>query len=138
MTPTWTTFAVAEAVCLLTRSKEVLVLLKRSNQRTATEAKQIRQGLGRDVFGEFLLFVPASAFIVLETVRYMLPTYLTNYPSTPGVLGLLSYGFPLRTLRTLVVRLALRNLAEFRDVLDQGNQTEPSGQSVAPAGGPNA
>ena len=135
MQSTLTTFAVAEAICLLTRSADVLMLAKSPGQRTKQEEYAVSHGLARDVILDLLLFVPVSVFTVLETVKHLLPETLISHPACPGLLGVVSFGFPFKTLRVLVIRFALRTLSEFRDVLNESEKNDPvdSTRSTAPS-----
>lgn len=121
------TFAVAEAICLLARAEDITVLAKRRGQRTQAEEERVHRGLTRSVGLELILFVPASTFVVLETIRYTLPTRWMDHPALSGALGVISFGFPWETFRIMFTRWALKSLKEFYDVLSEAEHAELSG-----------
>jgi hypothetical protein len=117
------TFGTAELFLVLTRSTKLIALIKRPEQRSAFEQKEVARGLARSLFAEFTLFVPSSVALAVLILPPLIP-YLGHVSSLDpalqisryGLLGIVSYGFPFAALRAIVRHLALRTLAEFSTI----------------------
>lgn len=61
------------------------------------------------------VFVPASAALLLLILPLVMPTSLAaaHLRATFVLLGVVSYGFPFATVKTIVTRVALNTLKEF-------------------------
>ena len=105
--------------------------MKSSAQRTEAENHLVDRGLIRSLVLEALLFVPASSTLILLIHHLIIPdAVLKNQQLRAGIFGLLgivSYGFPFSTFRRIVVRLALKTLREFVELLPKEvrAETEP-------------
>jgi hypothetical protein len=111
----WVSLLSAELVFVLTRAPDILVVCKARKQRTVGERGRVDAGLRRSLIIEFLVFVPASAWLVL----LLSPLFLAHVaggadPSAVhALLGVLSYGFPFTGLKRVVTGMALRTLRDF-------------------------
>ena len=116
-------FVCAELFMLLTRAREIILLLKRDGQRSPVERKEVARGLCRAVLLEGFVFLPASVLLVLIVVRplvlllpfgffYQEPTSQAIY----GLLGILSYQFPFSVVRRVITRAALKTLQSFANI----------------------
>jgi hypothetical protein len=120
--PPWVfTFLSAELFFLLVRSEGLKNLVKRPQQRTAEEQENVTHGLRRSLLLECVLFVPASATLLLFIAPAALPSLSVSMPAARlngfySMMGLVSYGFPFATVRTLVTRVALNTLKEFANI----------------------
>jgi len=105
------TFLSAELLFLIVRFRDLTILFKRADQRTAPETALVKRGLGRSLCLEVVLFVPASAFLMVLTA----PAFIEGRwpaPSLPrtslyAFLGICSYGFPFATIKTVVTKVAV-------------------------------
>ena len=124
------TFLCAELLLLLVRNKEFLIVVKRANQRTATEQKQMDRGLLRSLAVEIFVLVPASAVLMLVIVRPFVLKHIaadTDFVyATYGMLGIVSYGFPFGTIRAIAVRMSLKMLTDFAAVTLQNTKAAES------------
>jgi hypothetical protein len=112
----------AELFLLLLRSRELNVICKKPAQRTAREKKEVSRGLTRSVVLECFFFAPASVFLVFVAICpwiMVLPaTSATMRTSTEmelasyGLMGIVSYGFPLLTIRRVVTAMAIGAIKE--------------------------
>ncbi len=119
----------AELLFFLVRNKEIMVVLKTAAQRTKIEQLQVNRGLVRSLLLEILLFVPASAALMLILIRpFILPHISSDKDvilATHGLMGVTSYGFPFGTVRAVMTRLSLKLLTEFAAVtLQHSGSTE--------------
>jgi hypothetical protein len=111
----WVSLLSAELVFVLTRAQDILVVCKARKQRTAGEKGRVDAGLRRGLSIEFLVFVPASACLVL----LLSPLFLERVAGSAdrsavyALLGVVSYGFPFTGLKRVVTTMALRTLRDF-------------------------
>jgi hypothetical protein len=112
------TYVGAELLLLLVRSRDVKILSKRNDQRTAQEQKRVARGLKRSLILEALILVPASATLVLLISPLVLRVAVTtaNLTAVYTLLGIGSYGFPFAAVRAFVRRVALITLKEFAGI----------------------
>ena len=120
------TLGCAELLFLLVRSKNILIAVKRENQRSTSEKLEIKQGLCRALWLEGLVFVPASSVLAILVIKAFLtkaglPAWIGNQQSFDGLLGIASYGFPFATLRAVVTRIALGTLKEFAAIATEAH-----------------
>jgi hypothetical protein len=110
----------AECLLILTSSNKLTTILKSPAQRSAGEKKQIAGGLRREFFGEFVIFVPVSVFLASVVLRPLMGS-LSAIPqlAQDGLLGVVSYGFPYKTIKAWVVRACIRFLKEAISVADK-------------------
>jgi hypothetical protein len=114
-------FISAELLFLVVRSEDIRILSKTESQRTQSERSRVQRGLGRSIILEMIVFVPASAGLVLlaSPLLFANKLLLANkvdvslLPAYYAILGIASYGFPFATIRTFVTRIALQTLREF-------------------------
>lgn len=118
---TWAiTVLCAELFLILARTNEIKALFKNRGQNTRED--RIIGDLRTSLVLELLLFVPASALLVLVTlppmlwIRFKPPTDQSLLFSIYGLLGITSYGFPFAAIRRLVTRIALGTLREFATI----------------------
>lgn len=113
-------FVCAECLLILTSSNTLIICLKSQAQRLAGENRRIANGLRREFFGEFLIFVPVSVVLAYLVLRPLLER-VSAIPqiALDGLLGVVSYGFPYKTLKSWVVRASVRFLKEAAAVADQ-------------------
>jgi hypothetical protein len=117
--PSWLyLFAGAELFFLLTRAPDFIALAKADHQRTARETQRIRRGSLRSITLEMLIFVPASATLLLLILPLVLRGRILP-AAAYAALGTASYGFPFAALRTIVTRSALNTLKEFAAIVPQ-------------------
>jgi hypothetical protein len=117
--PSLITLAASELFFVVLRSGDISILCKSKIQRSNEEQAKVSRGLMRSLVLELLVFVPASAALLLLLLPLIKGRMsgLTN--TTDGIigtyafLGLVSYGFPFALLRTMVTRIALSTLREF-------------------------
>ena len=130
MAPELVTFCSAEAIFLLTRSREIRILIKSKRQRTSQENKETDRGILRSIVLEMLIFVPVSAelalmlFPIILRVSRSIESAVTTgskelVRAIYGLLGIVSYGFPYATLRRIITRIALSSLKEFSCIADE-------------------
>lgn len=111
----WVCLLSAELVFVLTRAPDILVVCKSRKQRTSGERVRVDAGLRRSLIIEFLVFVPASAALVL----LLAPLYLgrvtggADRSEVYALVGVVSYGFPFAGLKRVVTNMALRTLRDF-------------------------
>ena len=112
------TLASAEMIFLLTRSADITLLLKSRRQRTIQEKLRIDRGLGRSLVIETLLFVPASAalLLLLSPLIFRAASWLTPSVSSSALIRVVSYGFPFATLKRVVTTVAMNTLKEFASI----------------------
>jgi hypothetical protein len=135
------TFIAAELLLLLTRTDAITCLLKKESQRTAAERERVANGLGRGLAAEAILFVPASAWLVLLAIEPNLPAAWLNGPGVHALLGVISYGFPFAAVKQIVTVAAVRSLKAAYEVISEAEKRElQKHTSVARAdsGGPDA
>jgi hypothetical protein len=132
-----TTVASAELIFLLTRSADITVVLKRSRQCTDDELLRIDRGLHRSLLTEGLLFVPASAALLLlvSPLLFRATPWLTPSVASYALIGLVSYGFPFGALKRVVSRIAMNTLREFATIghADTYPRSQPAALPVAGA-----
>jgi hypothetical protein len=116
--PPWLyTFLAAELFFLLVSSNDLKKLIKRAEQRTPSEQKTVTRGLSRSLLLECIVFVPASAVLLL----LMAPLVTWKAPSGQeaamhALFGVVSYGFPFAAVRKFVTNVALNTIKEFGDI----------------------
>ena len=123
--PPWiVTFLSAELFFLLIRSSDIKTLAKRPAARTDNEIYRATHGLRTALLLECLLFVPASALLLLLIAPLILSPVLSpaRLNAVHAALGIASYGFPFGAVRALVTRAALNTLKEFASI------TRPPGE----------
>jgi len=110
----------AEGLLVLASVKTINVALKRGDQRTPAERKRVEHGLFREFAGEVLLFVPISVMVATLVLRPMIAR-ISSLPveSIDGLVGVVSYGFPYRTVKSWVLHACLRFLKEAVQVADK-------------------
>jgi hypothetical protein len=123
-------FISAELLLVLTRSRELTLLLKADAQRTEFEKAQVAGGLLRALLIEAFVFVPVSVGLMNLCIAPFIP-WARIGREPPGradfaLLGLISYGFPFATVRQIVTRMAIKTILEAAELL--GGQ-----QPAAPA-----
>ena len=106
-------------LCILVRSQDITIVLKRKSQRTPNEQKKVDRGLGRSILLELLIYVPVSGTLVLLGVAPILTGPFSDQNSLQkGVtfntlLGIASYGFPFASLRAIITKFALLTLSKY-------------------------
>jgi len=126
----------AELLMIILRARDITVLLKTKQQRTAKEQKEVSQGLLRSIALEMLLFIPASVTLFAWICRPFALTVerIKVLASTPGhafdgLLGIISYVFPFAVFRRVVREIALRTLRNFAQiVLEDNSKTAGTGE----------
>jgi hypothetical protein len=123
--PSLITLVASELFLIIVRSGDISILIKNRTQRNNEEQARVSGGLLRSLVLEFLLFVPASAALVLLLLPLVKARFEGLFTSPNGVagfyalLGLVSYGFPFALIRRAVTRIALLTLKEFADLQTQ-------------------
>ncbi len=110
------TFVAAELIFILARSRDIIVIFKSQKQRNEAEKHQADRGLLRSLFLEAVLFVPASALLLILISPLLLPIRWfegNKIQALYSTLGVVSYGFPFATVKHMITRLALKTLLEF-------------------------
>ncbi len=111
------TFVSAELIFVLSRSSEIQIAAKGDKQRTSGERERIKHGLARSLLLEAVVFVPASAVLLLLVSPLLVTesaSVLTrNIHLRHALIGILSYGFPFVFLKRVLTRIALSTLREF-------------------------
>ena len=119
--PQYTILVSAGLLLIIMRAGDIQILCKRNSQRTKSEQRQVDHGLLRCVLLELLVFVPASAGLIFMIAPLLLPkACFDKQVSQAGlyaVLGIVSYGFPFATIRSMVTRVALNTLKEFAEIV---------------------
>lgn len=98
---------------LLNRRSDILTLTKDPTHRTVKEKRAIRRGLRRELILEFFLFTPASAcllFCLGPTVFHWCTKYTMHLNAEYILLGILSYGFPLMTVKEMLQKHLVHRL----------------------------
>jgi hypothetical protein len=115
------TYASAVLLFLIVRSSDLSTLAKSDAQRTRDERVRVSRGLMRSMVLELLVFVPASASLLLLLLP-LFPklTIATDKVATHAIVGVVSYGFPFSAVRRLVTRMALSTLKEFASLHPEG------------------
>ena len=107
---------VSEGVLLLAKNKDLKILFKNHEQRTAQEKKYIKQGLKKSLIVDILL-IPISLFIlyflVFIPLREKIYGISQNVLFSHSVLGLIAYGFPFATVKKLVQEITLSTLKKL-------------------------
>jgi hypothetical protein len=124
LSPTWAvTIVSSELFLVIVRSRDISILAKNQSQRTDDEQSQVSRGLMRSLILELVLFVPASAILVLLIFPPLAAAKFSSaFVSRDAIvafytgLGIMSYGFPFAAFRRIVTRLALNTLKEFADL----------------------
>lgn len=98
--------------------------VKTSEQRTEAENQRVKRGLLRSLVLEALAFVPVSTFVVLATLRYMLPKDWMASAAAYSLLGMISYAFPLVAFKQAVTIWVMRSLKGFYEVLSEAERKE--------------
>lgn len=111
----------AELYLMITRSREITVLVKQRSQRTTKEQIEVNRGLLRAVMLEALVFVPASAALVLMAIIPFCGDWIAkagqgHQMGCYALLGVVSYGFPFAVTRRIIVGVAARTLTEFASI----------------------
>jgi hypothetical protein len=109
---------------LLTRTREITLLLKNNSQRSSIEQQEVARGLLRAVLLEGCVFLPASVLLVLIVIRplILLSPFLASLSpgaasqAVYGLLGILSYQFPFAAVRRVVTRIALQTLQSYTSI----------------------
>ena len=110
------TFVAAELVFVLARSRDILVVFRKEQQRTKEEQRQADRGLVRGLLLEAVVFVPASACLLILIAPSLVPVRWLEGGKVQAfysILGVVSYGFPFATFKRVITRLALKTLLEF-------------------------
>src|ERR1041385_1060194 len=121
----------AELLMIILRARDITVLLKTKQQRTAKEQREVNQGLLRSIALEIFLFIPASVVLFTWICRpfALKVERIKILVSTPGhafdgLLGIISYVFPFAVVRRIVSETALRTLRNFAQiVLEDSSKT---------------
>jgi hypothetical protein len=117
------TFLAAELLFLIVRSRDLTILFKRADQRTAAENALVTRGLGRSLCLEMVLFVPASAFLMVLIAPVVIegrwPASSLPGTSLYALLGVASYGFPFAAIKTVITRVAIQMLKEYAGTLEK-------------------
>jgi|GEM_PF-4122206 len=104
----------AELFFFLLRANDLKILVKQDRQRTLQEQARVTRGLRRSLLLECLLFVPASAVLLLLLVPLVAPVVPSaRLRAFHALLGLVSYGFPFGAVRGIVTRVAVNALREI-------------------------
>ncbi|MCX5645003.1 MAG: hypothetical protein NTZ17_10020 [Phycisphaerae bacterium] len=123
MAPEMALYGCAWLLFLVVRSGDITIVVKSKEERTGDEQKRVARGLLRSILLEALLFVPASATMVLLLAPLLVPERLkaVTIPqvSLYAALGLISYGFPFASVRHMITRIALRTLQEFAAITQE-------------------
>jgi hypothetical protein len=129
------TFLAAWLFFVITNSSKIIILAKSNSHRSAAERKEVERGLRRAVFIELLVFVPASAGLVLllaplaTNSRVLQESVFFNMAGSRrafyALLGLISYGFPFETVRYFVTRRAVKILKAALSADDEPSNNNP-------------
>ena len=115
--PTCVLFICAELTLVLVRSKDIKILALSPGQRSKAEQNMVDRGLRRSIILEGLVFVPASAILVLLCIVPLIGTIplAAELPRhVPYALfGTASYGFPFAAIRRSVTFVGLNTLKQF-------------------------
>jgi hypothetical protein len=132
--PQCTLFVAAFLTCLLARAKDFTTALKTDSQRTPDERRSIKGGLGRSLFFDLGLGVPASGLLIL-LVSPVVTTHIEWMKDNPNagfaILGIMSYGFPWVAFRRFVVRIVLHSFQEMLEIFSS-EMDEPPDQQRRP------
>lgn len=116
-------FFSAELLFLIVRSSDIQMLAKRTKQRTKREQQCVERGLLRSVILEIIMFVPASAALLVFVAPVIIPESFSSAPTSQSafyaMMGIVSYGFPFAILRRLISRMALQTLKEFSELVSK-------------------
>ena len=138
MYPKILTFVAAELLFLLVRSQDILAVSKKQAQRTAMENERCKRGLLRAVLIEAIVFVPASATLLLMITSSLTAKWVAHFgDSTYALLGVASYGFPFAAVKAFVVMTVLTTLRNFASVLPKIGD-KPDAGPANPDGTSNA
>ena len=111
---------------LLTRSQDIIKILKRDGQRTEEEKLQFKQGLSRALILEAFLFLPASIVLFRLTIFPLIYEKLLllrqDIVLWYAVLGIAAYGFPFASVRGFIKMMALRTLRGFAEIVNKADQ----------------
>lgn len=112
------TFIGAELFFLIVRSRDLKTLAKRNDERTEHEQRRVARGLARSIGMEAIVFVPASAALLVLLSPLFIPpsTVPQKVYALYTLIGIGSYGFPFATVRGFVRRVALNSLKEFANI----------------------
>ena len=120
------TLVSSELVFLLTRSRDIVSAFKTTAQRTSGEQMRVERGLVRSLVLEAVMFVPASAVLVIlltpllgSQMLFGLFDGVSHRRATYALLGVMSYGFPFATVKQIASRMALSTLKEFASIHHQ-------------------
>ena len=125
--PPWQlTFISAELFFLLVRSNDLKNLAKRKEQRTAREQNRVTRGLLRSLLVECVVFVPASAVLLLLLAPAVVPAGMPaeRIAALYAAFGIASYGFPFGAVKAVVTRIALNTIKEFATISHSGVEDE--------------
>jgi hypothetical protein len=123
MHPELTSYLVAEATLLVARRRDLEIFVKREIQRTNAERAQLERGLVRS-FVLDMAMLPLSTYALLASIRFLLPQTLIASSAGYGLLGLISYGFPLASFKQAVTFWALHLLRHYSQVLSESGRQE--------------
>jgi hypothetical protein len=127
----------AEGLLILASTKSITICIKRPGQRTPAESKLVARGLVRELLCEVLIFVPVSVVLASIVVRPILAKIpALSDANVDGMVGMISYGFPYRTLKMWALRACAKFLKEAavvadQQVLSESSETEDSGAANA-------
>jgi hypothetical protein len=121
----WVALGCCELFALLANSEVLRVLFKRPDQRSGGERQRVKNGLGRSLLLELVLFVPATSALTW-TLTPIVPAEIAIRlgEAYAPLLGIVSYGFPFRAVRAVVERMALATLRGFAAAIDRDVASE--------------
>lgn len=119
----------AESILILSRAKDIIIIFKKTSQRTEEESLRIHRGLKRSLILEIVLFTPISATLIalitpVSAINERFPNL--NITNIYTMLGIISYGFPWRVIRGIITKVALNTLEEFSKNLEEREANELS------------
>lgn len=118
------TFIAAELLFVIVRSADITIAAKAKKQLTKDEETSIQRGLRRSILLEALIFVPASATLVVLLAPLFITDFIKDTPSvsaTYAAMGVTSYGFPFIAIKKMVTTVALNTLREFAELTTKGS-----------------
>jgi hypothetical protein len=131
-------YAVAEAAFILGRRQDITAAIKTSAQRTNAENERMTHGMVRSIVLDMFAFTPISTFVILETLKYTLPSTLLAWDGAYGMLGLLAYALPFMAVKRIVMAYTMRSLRAFHDVVSEAERAELEAGVAAESGDHNA
>ncbi len=122
-------FVGATLFFLIAKSKDIFIVIKDESERSEEEAIKIKQGLLKSLLLEVFVFVPASTLLMLLIAPLVIQTQLSQMDVSKKIasytlVGVLSYGFPFSTIRSIVQQMAFAILKEYGQIMQKNIQKD--------------